>query len=282
VTIRQALTRARNILRVNEDLENLNLESEVLLRHVLKIDRAALYLDTSRELDPQKEVEFLKLVERRLRGEPLAYIICNREFYNLDFYVDSRVLIPRPETELIVEKAIQFSKNHSVNTVADIGTGSGAIAVSLAVHLPGVNILATDISTSALEVARMNCLKHGVEKQVTLAEGDLLDSVPGPVDLLTTNLPYVRKTDLFSMSSAKFEPLLALDGGESGLNQILRLCKQLSEKINSGGYVLMEIGQGQGQTVAELLRELFPRSTIKILPDLAGIERVVELKLDDN
>lgn len=282
MTISQALIRAREILRANKDIENLNLESEVLLRHVLRIDRAALYLDTSRELDPPKQAEFIKLIERRLRGEPLAYIIGNREFYNLDFYVDSRVLIPRPETELMVEKAIQFSKNHSVNTVADIGTGSGAIAVSLAVHLPGVNILATDISTSALEVARINCFKHGVEKQVTLLEGDLLESIPGPVELLITNLPYVRRTDLSSIPSAKFEPPLALDGGESGLNQIVRLCKQIRGKINTGGCVLTEIGMGQGQTVAGFLRELFPRSTIDILPDLAGIDRVVELKLSDN
>jgi release factor glutamine methyltransferase len=282
VTIGQALTRARKILRVNEDIENLNLESEVLLRHVLKIDRAALYLDATRELDPQKEAEFVKLVERRLRGEPLAYIICNREFYKLDFYVDSRVLIPRPETELMVEEAIKFCKNYPVKKVADVGTGSGAIAVSLAVNLPGLNILATDISAAALEVAGLNCLKHGVEKLVTLVEGDLLDSIPGPVDLLIANLPYVRKTDLSLMPSAKFEPVQALDGGENGLNQILRLCEQLRGKINAGGCVLMEIGLGQGQTVANFIRELFPHSTIEILPDLAGIERVVELKFADN
>jgi release factor glutamine methyltransferase len=282
VTLRQALTKARKILGTNKDIEDLYLESEVLLRYILKIDRASLYIDTNRELDHQKEMEFIQMVKRRHLGEPLAYLIHNREFYKLDFYIDRRVLIPRPETELLVEEAIKLSQTHRTATIADIGTGSGAIAISLAVNLPGKKIFATDISSSALEVAKINCLKHQVEKQVILMEGDLLDPLPEPVDLLIANLPYVRHNQVSNILSAKFEPSQALDGGENGLDQIFRLFKQLRPKINPTGCVLMEVGLGQSQIVAKSLLDLFPSSIINILQDLAGIERVIKLNLTDN
>jgi release factor glutamine methyltransferase len=277
VTLRQAIDSAKDILKTNPDIEDPFLESEVLLRHLLKIDRASLYLDFNTKLDPRIEFTYKQLIERRLKGEPLAYITGNREFYNLDFFVDPRVLIPRPETELLVEEALKFSKTNTVTTIADIGTGSGIIAISLAIHLPEVKIYATDISNSALEVARTNCIKHGVAQHVSLIEGDLLAALPEPVDVLIANLPYVRKEDLIKMPSAKFEPNLALDGGINGLDQIFRLGEQLKYKIKPGGCVLLEIGQGQGQITADLLQRLHKSATISILPDLAGIERVIKM-----
>jgi release factor glutamine methyltransferase len=277
VTLKQAIIRAREILKANQDIEEPFLESEVLLRCILQMDRASFFIDLDHELNPQKEIEYTEWIERRLSGEPLAYIIHNREFYNLDFYVDQRVLIPRPETELLVEETINFSQIHPVTIIADIGTGSGIIAVSLALHLPAIKILATDISTSALQVAKINCSKHGVDKQVFLFEGDLLDPLSEPVDVLIANLPYVRKADLARMPSARFEPTIALDGGENGFDQIFRFCDRVSDKIKPGGCLLIELGMGQGQTVKEYLKRLFPLSTIEILADLAGIERVVKM-----
>jgi release factor glutamine methyltransferase len=277
VNLRQALTNARTILTANSDIEDPYLESEVLLRNLLHIDRAFLFVNIDTELNPQKEVEYRQWIQRRQKGEPLAYIVRNREFYKLDFYVDSRVLIPRPETELLVEEAIDFYRNHRVETIADIGTGSGAISVSLAVNLPEAMFYATDISYLSLEAAKINCLKHGVAERVSLFEGDLLDPLPGPVDILIANLPYVKKSDLAKMPSANFEPALALDGGENGLDQIFRLGKQLGPKIKPGGCVLVEIGLGQAQITADYLGGLFPHSEIEILPDLAGIERVVKM-----
>jgi release factor glutamine methyltransferase len=279
VKLRQALTDARTILTANSDIEDPYLESEVLLRNLLHIDRASLFVNIDTELNPQKEIEYRQWIQRRQKGEPLAYIVRNREFYKLDFYVDSRVLIPRPETELLVEEAIKISQNHPVKTIADIGTGSGAISVSLAVNLPEVMFYATDVSSLSLEVAKTNCLKHGVAERVSLFEGDLLDPLPEPVDILIANLPYVKKADMVQMPSAKFEPALALDGGDNGLDQIFRLGKQLGPKIKSGGCVLMEIGLGQSQITADFLRRLFPFATIDILADLAGIERVVRMKV---
>jgi release factor glutamine methyltransferase len=281
VTLRQAITSAREILKANKDIEDPFLESEVLLRCVLQVDRASFFLNIDEVLTPQKEIEYQQWIQRRLQGEPLAYIIHNREFYYLDFYVDTRVLIPRPETEMLVEQAIQFAQNHPVSTIADIGTGSGAIAVSLSVHLPKVNILATDISASALEVARINCQKHNVDKRISLIQGDLLDALPEPVDVLISNLPYVTSSEVAQMPSAKFEPLLALDGGEDGLDQVFKLCRQLATKIKPGGCVLLELGLGQSQKVTELLKVLFPSSLIEVLPDLAGINRAIRITLPE-
>lgn len=278
--LRQALTQARDLLKTNGDIEDPYLEAEVLLRQILMIDRASLFVNIDTELKPRHEPLYREWVERRFKGEPLAYITRKREFYKLDFYVDERVLIPRPETELLVEEAINFSRNHRVETIADIGTGSGVIAVSLAVNLPGVFIYASDISSSALQVAGINCVKHRVAKRVFLAEGDLLDPLIEPVDILIANLPYVKKSDLALMPSAKFEPALALDGGVSGLDQIFRLGKQLVSKTKPGCCVMLEIGLGQGEITADYLGGLFPLSKIEILPDLAGIERVVKMEIN--
>ncbi len=151
--LKQALDGARELLQTN-NIEDASLEAEILLRHVLGINRAQLFLEYELELNSEQKQAFDRLIERRLSGEPSAYITGHREFYGLDFAVDHRVLIPRPESELLVEKAIEIAQHQSVNTIADIGTGSGAIAVSVAVNIPGVKIYATDISTNALEVAR--------------------------------------------------------------------------------------------------------------------------------
>jgi release factor glutamine methyltransferase len=280
VNLKQAISEAREVLSANKDIEEPFLESEVLLRYLLQIDRASFFANIGQELIPQKEVEYKQWIERRLKGEPLAYIIHNREFYNLDFYIDQRVLIPRPETELLVEETLKFAQNHPVSKIADIGTGSGIIAISLAVNLPEVKIYATDVSDSALEIAKINCLKHKVDERVILLQGDLLDPLPELVDVLVANLPYVRKADLAHIPSAKFEPSIALDGGESGLDQLFRFCRQIKPKIRPGGCILLELGMGQGRTVQEYLNSLYPSSKLEILLDLAGIDRVLKIFLN--
>ncbi|MFC1916100.1 peptide chain release factor N(5)-glutamine methyltransferase [Chloroflexota bacterium] len=278
MTLKQALNLAREILVANS-IEDASLESELLLRHTLKLSRVQLYLDLSRELSLEKEVTFWNLVRRRLNGEPTAYITGHREFYGLDLYVDSRVLIPRPESELLVEKALQLAQSHYIATIADIGTGCGAIAISLALNLPGAKIYATDISASALNVARINCQKHGVGGRVRLLHGDMLDPLPESVDLIIANLPYVRELEISQMGLANFEPQLALNGGLDGLEMIGRLCQQVGSKLCLQGCLLLEIGQGQGDAVTTFLRRLFPSVAAEVTPDLNGIERIVSLCL---
>ena len=274
MSLRQALSRARGIL-AEKNIEDTPLECELLLRHVLGISRTQLYLDLDRNLSPEQEEAFGQFVKRRLDGEPTAYITGHREFYGLDFYVDPRVLIPRPESELLVEKTLSLAQEHRLLAIAEIGTGSGAIAISLALELPEARIYATDISASALEVALINCQKHGVIGRVHLLQGNMLDPLPEPVDLIIANLPYVRQSQL---AEIRFEPRLALDGGRDGMGKIRQLCSQVGGKLRQGGSLLLEIGQGQSKAVSALLADLYPGGKIEVMPDLSGIERVICLE----
>jgi len=270
----QALEQARLIL-TDSGIDEPFLEGEILLRHTLDVDRATLFASLNEELTPVQVALFLQLVERRRLGEPSAYITGSREFFGLDFKVDRRVLIPRPETELVVEKAIDLYRRNKYDTMADIGTGSGCIAISLARHLAGVHVYALDISSDALEIAAQNSLLHHVQDKITFIHGDLLEPLPGPVDIMIANLPYVKKTEM----NLKSEPELALDGGVEGLDKINNLCRQAPGKIIPGGRLLLEIGQGQAEAVKAIIHNTFPDGVIDIYKDLSGIDRVVSVRL---
>lgn len=278
MTVKQALSHAREILTAN-NIEDPGMESELLLRHTLELDRVQLYLSLDQKLSPRQREAFLSLTRRRLSGEPTAYITGHREFYGLDFYVNSSVLIPRPESELLVEKALELARHQPVATIAEVGTGCGAIAISLALNLPQAKIYATDISAAALRIAMSNCQKHGVSSRISFLEGDLLDPLPEPVDLIVANLPYVRETDLPGVNTRNFEPPLALNGGLDGLEKIRQLCSRTGDRLLPGGNLLLEIGQGQRKAVTDLLSYLFPSAQIEVAPDLSGIDRVVNLTL---
>jgi release factor glutamine methyltransferase len=272
VRLAQALNSARDTLARNA-IEDAPLEAELLLRHVLEINRTQLYLDLEKELSPEDEKVFRTLIARRFNGEPAAYITGHREFYGRDFQVNPHTLIPRPESELLVETALRLAPNHRISTIADIGTGCGAIAVSLALELPKAKIYATDISPAALEVAASNCQRHGVSN-VRLLEGDMLEPISEPVDLIVANLPYVGRAEI---APDNFEPLLALDGGIKGTEMIAKLCRQAKGKLSDDGTMLLEIGAGQAKAISSLWHHLFPDGTIEVFPDLSSIERVVSL-----
>ncbi len=275
MTLRECLSCGREIL-AGSDIAYPSLESELFLRQALKLSRVQLYINFDLKLSPEQEATFWGLVKRRLKGEPTAYISGHREFYGLDFYTDPNVLIPRPETELLVEKTIDLAKGRSLPVIADIGTGCGAIAISLALKLPRAKIYATDISAPALEVAQANCLNHGVANRVLLLQGHMLEPLPLPVDLIVSNPPYVKEREL---GGDNFEPALALNGGIDGLDLIRQLCHQIGGKLRRGGYLLLEMGQGQKGVVTNLLSRLFPLAEIEVSPDLSGIDRVVSAVL---
>ncbi len=292
--LHQALAIAAEKLAGHKDIDAPAFEAEILLRHSLNLSRAALHLNLNQELSGEYSAHFFELVKRRLQDEPTSYIIRRREFYGLDFLVDQRVLIPRPETEMLVEESLNLVRRYPVHSVADIGTGSGIIAVSLAVKLyrpllsvtnneesaaADIQIYATDISIEALEVARLNAQKHSVENRITFLQGDLMEPLPPGVDLVIANLPYVSSAEVAAMPSARFEPRLALDGGTAGLDQIYRLAEGLKGRVNPGGCVLLEIGMGQAEAVTDYLKHLYPPAIIELLKDLAGIDRVVKLTL---
>jgi release factor glutamine methyltransferase len=207
----------------------------------------------------------------------VAYIVGHKEFYGLDLFVDNRVLIPRPETELLVERAIGIAVARSLCLIADVGTGSGAIAVSLAVHLPQVLVYATDASTRALEVAACNCRRHNVEDRVRLLQGHLLEPLPEPVDLIAANLPYVSQAELAQLPPeiSRYEPREALNGGPDGLDYIRRLLARAGRYLSLLGVILLEIGATQGKAVTALAKRHFPAAKVEIAKDYAGLDRVV-------
>jgi len=272
------------------------LDAEVLLAHVLDRDRAWLYAHPEYALSLSQLSAGRSLVSQRASREPLAYLIGHREFYGLDFVVTPDVLIPRPETELLVERAIQWATAFSCfGVIADVGTGSGAIAVTLAVHLPRAYVVATDTSPAALAVARRNATRHGVADRVFLIQADLLGPVTGlgplkrfaPLEgmaplagslgLIVANPPYLSHAELATAPPevARWEPRAALDGGPDGLAVIHSLLAMASGRLAAGGTLLVEIGAHQGFDVLGLARRYFPQATLEIARDYAGRDRLL-------
>jgi release factor glutamine methyltransferase len=254
------------------------LDSEVLLAHVLDQGRAWLYAHPEYILSPTQSSAYQSLVSRRARREPVAYLTRHKEFCALDFFVTPDVLIPRPETESLVERAVQWVMNSSwAGTIADVGTGSGAIAVTLAAHLPRAHVVAIDSSSAALAVARYNAARHGVPNRVFPLQGDLLAPLRGPLDLIVANPPYLSQAELAGAPPevARWEPRAALDGGPDGLDVIRRLLGTASTRLGIGGALLVEIGAGQGPDVLGLARCYFPQATVEIARDYADRDRVL-------
>jgi release factor glutamine methyltransferase len=282
VILREALSQAGARIAAH-GIPDARIEAELLLMHSLGIAKAELYARLRDLLLPPENERFCHLVERRLRHEPAAYILNQCQFYGLDLYVDSRVLIPRPETELLVDTARAFIEQHfsqrQACSMADIGTGSGAVAIALALHLPQARVYATDLSPDALDVARLNCGQYGVGKQVHLLIGNMLEPLPEPVALIAANLPYVRDSDLPSLMPEirEFEPMSALIAGKDGLEKIGQLLSQARYKLLPNGAIVLEIGQGQGPAAMALARNSFPDSQIDLIPDLANIDRVLRV-----
>ncbi|MFC1875244.1 peptide chain release factor N(5)-glutamine methyltransferase [Chloroflexota bacterium] len=275
MTFKETMSCARKLLDASH-IDDASLEGELLFRQAIGLSRTQLYSDLEHEIDPEQEAAFWQMVEHRLNGEPSAYIIGRREFYGLDFIVDPGVLIPRPESELLVEKTLSLAGNRKAPVIADIGTGCGAIAVSLAVNLPQARIYATDISATALGVAAINCRKHQVADRIRLLCGDMLEPLPEPVDFIVANLPYVKLSDIDDHCP---EPLLALAGGADGLEKIKHLIHQVDGKLNPSGCLLLEMGLGQRAAITSLLHYLFPTAGLEVIPDLGGIDRVVSMAL---
>jgi len=257
-------------------IESPRLDAEVLLAHTLGATRSELYARLDEKPQEATEKTFRSLVARRLRHEPVAYITGQKEFFGLELQVDRRVLIPRPETETLVEVALTIARQKRVSLLAEVGVGSGAVAVALAVNLPGAEIYAVDSSSDALAVAENNCLNHNVLDRVHLLQGDLLEPLPEPVGLVVANLPYVAQDELKDLAPniTQYEPLTALDGGADGLDLFRRLLEQAGPCLRPPGMICLEIGATQASAVNELARVHFPAATVALVRDLAGLDRV--------
>lgn len=282
MSLKEELYKAETTL-TSQHIADARLEAELLLMHTLGIGRTELYIRLEQPLNSSVAEEFWDLVQQRLHHKPTAYILKQCQFYGVDFYIDSRALIPRPESELLVEEVLKFARQRFNSDdsylIADVGTGSGALAIALALHLPQAEIYAIDISAAALEVARINCQKHKVSQQVHLLLGDMLHPLPERVDIIIANLPYVKDSELNQLSPEikNFEPGIALYGGANGLEKISQILPQAKQKLLPNGLMLLEIGQGQGASVMALVGSYFPAAKIDLIPDLGGIERVVSV-----
>jgi len=284
-TVRQLLAAATTLLRTVSSTPRL--DAELLLAHVLGWSRAHLLAEQAYIPGVDYIAVLQQLTQRRAHGEPVAYLVGYRSFYGLDLLVDRRVLVPRPETELLVELALGLVHEQPVVSatahaapaynIADVGTGSGAIAVALAVHLPGVHVYATDISEAALEVARANVERHGMGEKVTLLHGDLLTPLPRKVDLIISNPPYTILAEI-NADVREHEPHLALDGGPDGLAVYRCLLAEAPAWLVPGGSILMEIGATQATTVSALAHTMFPLSQVTVHRDLAGHNRILAVR----
>lgn len=269
MTVRDALQSGSERLTA---FVNARRDAELLLLHVLGRNRAWLIAHPEAEITPEQLIHYENLLGRRSRNEPIQYLIERQEFFGFNLRVTPDVLIPRPETEHLVEAALaRVSADASAN-ILDVGTGSGAIAITLAAHRPNAAVTAVDLSSAALAVARENAAAHHLEDRIRFLESDLLGAVRDEqFDVIVSNPPYVAQHEPLEPQVARFEPRSALFAGESGLEVYRRLIPQAEKALVSGGWLLMEAGFGQQPALAQLLAGW---RNVSFLPDLQGIPRV--------
>lgn len=268
---------------LDKGISESRLEAEILLAHVLKKDRVYLYANYEAPVNTDERAIYKEYIKRRINSEPIAYITGYKEFMSLDFEVSPQVLIPRPDTELLVETAIKLSRDLNALRIVDVGTGSGAIAVSLAYYIDQAEIYATDISLSALEIARRNANRHNVD--IGFRESDLLETflvnqaegIPCYFDMIVANLPYVAETERETLDPQvlDYEPHLALFAGEDGLDLYRHLIPQARTLLREGATLLFEIDPRQVCLIPSIMKGF---SDVRILKDAAGRERVVQAR----
>jgi release factor glutamine methyltransferase len=258
-------------------------DAEVLLGHTLGVGREQLIARADELIEDRQSDAYERRLLRRLAREPVAYITGVREFWSLEFLVTPHVLIPRPETELLVEVTLELARQRQSDAalrIMDIGTGSGAIAVALASELGNAEVFATDISARALAVARINAERHFVAERIHFVLGDLFDALPAGAcfDVIVSNPPYICRSEIAALAPevSRWEPRLALDGGADGLGFYRRIAAQAFDQLSAGGVLLVEIGDGTGETVKQIFQDAPGWRRISIFNDYAGRQRVVK------
>ncbi|MCE5265500.1 MAG: peptide chain release factor N(5)-glutamine methyltransferase [Deltaproteobacteria bacterium] len=257
------------------------LDAEVLLARLLGIDRTRIILEPGRELSAGEEAEFARAIERRRLGEPVSYILGEKEFWSLRFEVGSEVLIPRPETECLVEELLRHYRAPRPGLrILDIGTGSGAIAIVLARELPEARVAATDISPGAIAVASRNAAAHGVAGRIEFFQGDLFATAAGEWDIICSNPPYVPEDEYERLPAGirDFEPREALIAGPEGLDFYRRIIREGPRRLKPGGRIFLEIGEGQRDAVEALFRDAGGYEEISFRKDYGGIDRVASAR----
>jgi release factor glutamine methyltransferase len=276
VTIQEALAFGRQQLTRSTDA---SLDARLLLEHVLKAGHTYLVAHREEQLSPTQEQEFRLLVERAARQEPIPYLVGQVFFFGRPFQVNPAVLIPRPETEQLVENALHWAGQHETVQLVDVGTGSGCIAITLALELSAAAIEAVDISAAALAVARENAVVHGLANQIRFYQGNLLQPITGQPNLIIANLPYIANHEWSSLSDGVklYEPTTALLGGPDGLGLIRQLLDEARDKLAANGAIFLETGWQQGPVVQNLAQDFFPSAQVELLVDFAGHDRIISI-----
>jgi len=284
VTIADTIRRAAEQL-ATAGIETARLDAEVLLAHLLKKDRVWLIAHNTDALDIDSASNYEYVVDRRAQREPLQHIVGNQEFWGLDFMVSPDVLIPRPETELVVESAIKAAEKMAAPLILDLCTGSGCIAISIAKHLAASRTMATDWSGRALAIARENARHHGVADRIKFLEGDLFEpleelDIQGKVDIIVANPPYIPARDLAALQPEvrDHEPEMALIAGKQGTEIHQCIISTAPRYLKQHGQLIMEMGMGQAAALVHMARDTNAYETPEILKDLAGIDRVIVVK----
>jgi release factor glutamine methyltransferase len=278
VNVSEGLRGART--RLQGVSESASSDAQRLLGHVLAVDRAYLLAYPETELSPEQAARFEALVARAEAGEPLPYLLGHWPFYDREFIVTPAVLIPRPETELLLEQALAYVAEKPNAVVVDVGTGSGALAVTLAALRPAAQVYAVDISPAALAVARQNAGLH--HTMITFSNGDLLIPILErglKADVIMANLPYIARGEVSTLTVSRYEPHLALDGGPDGLDLVRRLLADAPRAVKDEALLLLEIGWEQGESARQIAQGAFPNAAIDVLKDYAGLDRIVRIHI---
>ena len=258
------------------------IEADLVWMTTLEVDRAELYARMADSPSDAETQSAEKLIQRRLRHEPTAYLLGHREFYNIDLLVGVGALIPRPDTEVLVEEALRIAADFPLDiTIADIGCGTGAIGLAIAANLPSARVYATDLYPAALHLAHRNTERLGLAERVAILEGDLLAPLPRPVDIITSNLPYVESSEIPTLDPEVrlYEPREALDGGDDGLDLIRRFLVAVPPFLNPSGVLLMEMDPRQIARASAFALGVMPRATIRIIQDLTRRDRVLVVEM---
>ena len=280
MTIKQALMKAVTVLKL-EKISTPKLKARLLLQYVLKKPRQYLIVYDNQQLTDKEEQEYLKYVELLTQGEPIEHITHQKEFMKLNFYVDENVLIPRQDTEVLVEEVMKIAKKIRAKKILDLCTGSGAIAISLAKYLENIQLTALDISGKALDIAIANAKNNHVQNKITFVESNLFQNLgQEKYDMIVSNPPYIRRKEIESLDrEVKKEPRLALDGGEDGLDFYREIIDRGYEYLKYGGYICLEIGYDQKEEVMQIIKDKKQYIETYCKKDLYDNDRVIVTKL---
>lgn len=267
---------------IENQIEEANIIARVLLQFVLALNRTELLMNQEQKVEEEKRQEYENAIQKIIQGIPMQYITHKQEFYGIPFYVDENVLIPQPDTEILVEEVVNLAKNQQEN-ILDIGTGSGAIGIALASNITSANITISDISKKALEIAKKNAIENKVIQKIMLVQSNLFENIEGTFSIIVSNPPYIETEIIKELpKQVQNEPILALDGGKDGLTFYRKLVEEAPNYLRQGGYLCMEIGYNQKEAVLELLQNSPRYQHTYSKKDLSGNDRIIIAQKWDN